>query len=442
MMDHRSGDGKSECAAFLPNEVDKRTPQESSLSASSGAVSFKLVCRECEVGSKRIDLLLPAMLAVLLIGFGTAICAAQSPDPYRLDDGPSTNRPTTNPSSRLLAQSQDGGQDNSTAQDASAQDADSDSSTDSGNASESAPQDPQAAVENSIDETTEQAKETFNKIAAGDFAAAADSGWALLIRFGVPTIVALVLLIVAYFVASFLARICSLPVRRRVDETLGRFIAKLVFYGVMICALLGVLQYFGIGVTSFAAVVAAAGFAIGLAFQGTLSNFAAGVMLLVFRPFKVGDVVNAAGLTAKVYEIDLFTTIFDTFDNRRIIVPNSEISSGIIENISHHRERRVDVAVGVEYPASIAKTRQTLEAAAASLREHVIEGDDRGYQVVLGDLGDSAVQWTVRFWTYSDQFWPVKEKLTEAVKNHLDEAGIGIPFPQMDVHLYRADDKA
>lgn len=360
-------------------------------------------------------------------------CFAQSPDPYRLDgDRPSAESPqetSGNPDpqpKRASDQVPDDTESGSTDPEES-----KGSDTDSN--------DPKAAVENSISETAAKAKETANRLAKGDLSGAAESGWTLVVRYGVPAIVALLLLIVAYMVASFLARICSMPVRRRVDETLGRFIAKLVFYGVMVCALLGVLQYFGIGVTSFAAVVAAAGFAIGLAFQGTLANFAAGVMLLVFRPFKVGDVVNAAGLTAKIYEIDLFNTVFDTFDNRRIIVPNGVIVAGTIENISHHEERRVDVAVGVEYSASIAQTRQTLEAASESLNEFVIEGEGRGYQVVLGDLGDSSVQWTVRFWTQAENFLPVKEKLTEAVKNHLDAAGIGIPFPQLDVHLNRTD---
>ncbi len=245
------------------------------------------------------------------------------------------------------------------------------------------------------------------------------------------------MLILAYFVAAYLARLCSAPLRKRVDETLGRFVGKLVFYLVMVSAVLGVLQYFGIGITSFAAIIAAAGFAVGLAFQGTLSNFSAGIMLLVFRPFKVGDVITAAGLTAKVHEIDLFTTIFDTPDNRRIIVPNSAIASGTIENITHHHDRRVDVGVGVDYSANIQQTRDTLTAAAESLRESLLEGDGRGYQVALGDLGDSAVNWTVRFWTTADKYWPVKEQLTAAVKEHLEQAGIGIPFPQVDVHVHQ-----
>lgn len=249
---------------------------------------------------------------------------------------------------------------------------------------------------------------------------------------------AILFLVVAYFVAKTLARIASTPVRRRVDETIGRFVSKLVYYAIMVCALLGVLQSMGVSVTSFAAVIAAAGFAVGLAFQDTLSNFASGILMLVFRPFKVGDVINAAGITAKVNEIGLFTTVFDTPDNRRIVVPNNAIASGTIENISHHKERRVDVAVGVDYAADIDRTRQVLSAAAESLSQYMITGEGRGYQIVLGDLGDSSVGWTVRLWTTADDFWTAKEALTAAVKNHLDGASIGIPYPTMDVNVQQA----
>lgn len=297
-------------------------------------------------------------------------------------------------------------------------------------------EDVEAAVTRSAEEVKETASEAVDALTSGDLATATEKSGVLFATYGVPAITVLIVVIVAYFIASFLARISSAPVRKRVDETLGRFVAKLVFYLVMVSALLGVLQYFGIGIASFAAVLAAAGFAVGLAFQGTLSNFAAGIMLLVFRPFKVGDVINAAGITAKVNEIDLFTTTFDTPDNRRIVVPNSSIASGTIENVSHHNERRVDVSVGTDYTADLQKTRETLCAAAESLKEHLIEGDGRGYQVALGDLGDSAIGWTVRFWTSADDFWSVKESLTTAVKNQLDDAGIGIPFPQMDVHVH------
>ncbi|MEQ8791795.1 MAG: mechanosensitive ion channel [Pirellulaceae bacterium] len=277
--------------------------------------------------------------------------------------------------------------------------------------------------------------EAAEGLTQGDFNAALP----LILNYVVPVFSALLILIVAYFAARLVARAASAPVRKRVDETLGRFVAKLVFYTIMVFALLGVLGMFGVNVTSFAAVAAAAGFAVGLAFQGTLGNFAAGVLLLVFRPFKVGDVVTAAGITAKVYEIDLFVTVFDTFDNRRVIVPNTAIASGTIENISHHSERRVEVNVGVDYTASLDRTREVLTAAAESLRESLIDGEGRGYQIVLLDLGASSVNWTIRFWTKADDFASVKEQLTFAVKNRLDEAGIGIPFPQMDVHLHQTE---
>jgi len=283
------------------------------------------------------------------------------------------------------------------------------------------------AAEQTIQDVTETAK----KVAQGDLSAAIP----LLEKYVFPVVASLLLLIVAYFVAKLLARSIRTPLQKRVDQTLGAFAGKLVFYAIMLFALMGVLGKFGVSVASFAAVVAAAGFAVGMAFQGTLSNFAAGVLLLVFRPYKVGDVINAAGITAKVMEIDLFTTVFDTFDNRRIIVPNSQISGGTIENITHHSERRVDVEVSVAYGADMNQTRATLAAAAESLKDLIVQGEGRGYVISLGDLGDSGVNWTVRAWAKKEDFLTVKEKLTQAVKEHLDAAGIAIPFPQMDVHV-------
>ncbi|XAM01573.1 mechanosensitive ion channel [Phycisphaeraceae bacterium D3-23] len=267
----------------------------------------------------------------------------------------------------------------------------------------------------------------------GDFSAAMP----LIEKYLVPAVVAILVLIVAYFVGKFLARTLSSPIKKRVDEALGLFVGKMIFWAIMVFALLGVLGRYGISVAGFAAVLAAAGFAIGMAFQGTLGNFAAGIMLLVFRPFKVGDTVNAAGITAKVIEIDLFNTVFDTPDNRRIIVPNSAIAGNTIENVTFHPVRRCDVVVGADYGASIDATRAALEKAAQSLGDMLVEGEGRGYKIVLGELGDSSVAWTVRFWCKTADFWDVKEALTRAVKMHLDEAGIGIPYPQMDVHLVK-----
>ena len=255
------------------------------------------------------------------------------------------------------------------------------------------------------------------------------------ITIAVPAVIALLTLVVGYMVAKFMARVITGPVCKRVDETLGRFAGKFVFYSVMTCVVIGVASTVGINVTSFAAVLAAAGFAIGMAFQGTLGNFAAGILLLVFRPFKVGDVINAAGVTGKVNEIDLFTITLDTPDNRRLIVPNSSVAGNTIENISFHAHRRVDVVVGVTYSADIDATRQCLTEAVESLMHLMVRGEGRGFAVILTDLGSSSVNWVVRLWTPSPKFFEAKELLTATIKNKLDAAGIGIPFPQMDVHF-------
>ncbi len=303
---------------------------------------------------------------------------------------------------------------------------------------------PEKQVEDKLNEAGKEVKETASDavvaLKSGEVGKAAKKSAELLMKIAMPAGLALVIMIVAYFAAATLSRMASKPVRSRVDETLGRFIGKVVFYLVMLGALLGVLQYFGIGVTSFAAILGAAGFAVGLAFQGSLSNFAAGVMLLVFRPFKVGDVVNAAGITAKVYEIDLFSTTFDTPDNRRIIVPNSMISGSTIENVTHHDERRVDVAIGVDYTADIDRTRDVLMQAAQSVGGH-LEGEGRGIQVALTGLGASSVDWAVRMWYPASDYWSQREALLRSLKNHLDQAGIGIPYPQMDVHLFQTHTK-
>ncbi|QDT07909.1 Small-conductance mechanosensitive channel [Rubripirellula lacrimiformis] len=254
--------------------------------------------------------------------------------------------------------------------------------------------------------------------------------------------VGLTIIFVGYLCAKYISRLISRPVCKRVDETLGRFIGKMVFYCIMFGITGAVLSKLGAPLGGLAAMLAAAGFAIGLAFQGTLSNFASGVLMLVFRPFKVGDVVNAGGVMGKVNEIDLFTTTLDTPDNRRIIVPNSSISSGTIENITFHAHRRVEVLVGVDYAADLDQTRAALENAIAQFSMATIQGEGRGGQVVLASLGDSAVNWKVRLWVAAANFWPVTESLTGEVKRQLDAAKISIPFPQLDVHINRDDEES
>ena len=218
----------------------------------------------------------------------------------------------------------------------------------------------------------------------------------------------------------------------RFDATLTKFLAKLVRWGVLLMATLGCLGKFGVETTSFAAVIGATGLAIGLAFQGTLSNFAAGAMLLIFRPYKVGDVVHIAGYAGTVDEIELFTTSIDTSDNRRIIIPNGEIFGAVIENITHNRLRRIDVTVGVSYSADIDRTKDVLLAALKSVPGIVHTPEP---SAMLSALGASSVDWGVSVWGPTNDYGAIKHAAMRAVKMHLDQAGIEIPYPQMDVRV-------
>jgi len=209
---------------------------------------------------------------------------------------------------------------------------------------------------------------------------------------------ALGIILLCYFVGRKLSQLISEPIKNRVDQTLGRFVEKLIYRGSLVVGGVLVLNYFGVRSTSFAAVIAAAGFAIGLAFQGTLANFASGVLLMVFRPFKVGDSVVVNGIAAKVHEVDLFTTTVDTPDNRRLIVPNSAISGQTIENTT-------------------------------------IENEERKSQVLLVGLGASSVDWVVRVWAVTSDFNIVRDKLVYAVKTYLDANEISCAFPQLELHM-------
>ncbi|MCZ6837467.1 MAG: mechanosensitive ion channel [Planctomycetota bacterium] len=245
--------------------------------------------------------------------------------------------------------------------------------------------------------------------------------------------VVVVFLFFGWISSMWLARLTQRTLTKaKVDLTLTRFAGKAVKYAILLFVMLGCLSRFGIEMTSFAALIAACGFAIGLAFQGSLSNFAAGMMLLIFRPFKVGDFVDVGGQRGTVFEIGILATALDTSDNRRIIVPNSNVFGNIIENISFHDTRRVDVSVGVDYSADLDRTREVL-ADAIGLVDHIL--DEPESKVALTGLGASSVDWVVRVWVDAADYWTVRENLLRAVKMSLDQAKIGIPYPQMDVHL-------
>ncbi len=265
----------------------------------------------------------------------------------------------------------------------------------------------------------------FDQITANDIWAVAQ-----------PVVVALVLIVVVLFLAGWARRLTiKATTKARVEITLSKFFGNLVKWAILVLGGISVLSTFGVEMTSFAAVLAALGFAIGLALSGTLGNVAAGVMLLVFRPYRVGDVISVNGVTAKVDEIELFTTTFDTPDNRRIIMPNSSIFGSTIENVTHHGTRRVDIAVGTAYEADIDKAREVMMAAAKG-----IEGRDTSQDPViyLSELGGSSIDWAVRVWAPTADYWAIKERMVRDIKYALDEAGIGIPYPQRDIHVPEA----
>ncbi len=254
----------------------------------------------------------------------------------------------------------------------------------------------------------------------------------LLTEYGVRALGAIVFLLLALWCA----RRAGVFVRKsldkaRIEATLAGFLASATRIVILILAVVTCLGIFGVPPTMFATAIGAGGLAVGLALQGSLTNISAGAMLAIFRPFKVGDIVAVCGHTGTIKEIDLFTTRLDTFDNRRIIIPNNQVFGSIIENVTHNDVRRADVDVGVEYSADIDRTREVLEGAARGVPGRAAEPPT----VVLGSLGDSSVNWQVRVWAPKGEYLNVRQATVREVKRALEGAGIGIPFPQRVVHV-------
>ena len=221
------------------------------------------------------------------------------------------------------------------------------------------------------------------------------------------------------------------------DPTLTVFLSRLMYMLLLTFVAIVTIQKLGVDTTSFAAVIAASGLAIGLALQGSLSNFASGVLLIALRPFKVGDYIEAGGTSGSVTAIAVFATELLTPDNRKVIVPNSAVASGTITNFSAKDTRRVDLVVGVGYDADLRKAKKVLEGI-LSEESRVLK--DPAPVVAVNNLGESSVDFVVRPWVRSSDYWPVRFDLTERIKLRLDEEGISIPFPQRDVHLHTVGD--
>jgi len=220
--------------------------------------------------------------------------------------------------------------------------------------------------------------------------------------------------------------------RSNTDVTLVKFLGDLVYFGLIVLVVIAALGTLGVNTTSFAAIIGAAGLAVGLALQGNIANFGAGVVLLFLRPFKVGDFVEAGGAVGVVDAIGIFNTTFKTGDNRVIIVPNSNIIGGNITNYSREAIRRIDLVIGVGYEDDLKLVKSTLEEI---LNNHPKVLKDPAPAVALAELADSSVNFNVRPWVKSEDYWGVRSELLETIKTTFDEKGINIPYPQMDVHV-------
>jgi small conductance mechanosensitive channel len=253
--------------------------------------------------------------------------------------------------------------------------------------------------------------------------------------YGLRVIGALIIFLVGRWVAQFLRRLIRrLLTKRAIDATLVSFVGNMTYVGLMAFIIIAALSQIGVETASLIAVVGAAGLAVGLALQGSLANFAAGVLLLIFRPFKVGDLVEIAGTLGVVEELQIFTTGLKTPDNRKVIVPNAKITGDTIVNYSAKQIRRVDLVVGVSYESDLRKTKAVLQDVLAS-DERILKEPAPTVGVV--EFADSSVNLVVQPWTRVEHYWDVHFGVLQAIKERLDAEGIVIPFPQRDVHVYQ-----
>jgi len=253
-------------------------------------------------------------------------------------------------------------------------------------------------------------------------------------EFGIQLLIALGI----FWVGRIIARVLQEGLHRalqsqQVDKILETFVCNLAYWLIMIFVIIAAVNQIGVQTTSLVAILGAAGLAVGLALQGSLSNFAAGVLIVVFRPYRVGDWVEAAGISGSVEQVQILTTILITGDNKQIIVPNSQIMNSVITNYSANDTRRVDMTIAVSYSDDLDKVRKTLQ--------DLISNDSRILQepkcmIAVSELADSSVNFVVRLWVKTENYSDVKFDMTEAVKKRFDMEGISFPFPQQDIHIY------
>ena len=262
-----------------------------------------------------------------------------------------------------------------------------------------------------------------------------DQAITLVMAYAPKVVLAIITLVVGMWLINRFVRLLDSKLGKR-DPTLNTFLCGLISAILKVLLLISVASMVGIATTSFIAIIGAAGLAIGLALQGSLGNFAGGVLILIFKPFKVGDVIEAQGYLGSVMEISILYTIVNTFDNRRVIIPNGDLSNSSLTNLSAYPTRRCDMSFGIGYGDDIDTAKATIK--------HLVEDDERALKdpepmIVVGGLGDSSVDLTVRVWTTYDDLWPFYWDMQERVKKAFDAEGISIPFPRRDVHVYKTD---
>ena len=259
----------------------------------------------------------------------------------------------------------------------------------------------------------------------------------LILHYSVQAVIALVIFLLGGRIAKFCSSLTEKAFdKRKVDKAVGSFVSSIVYAIVFMATILMALSQIGIETTSFIAILGAAGLAVGLALQGSLSNFASGVLIILLRPFKSGDYVEAGGRAGTVKKIEIFSTEFRTPDNKVIIMPNSSIMSGPIVNFSREKTRRIDLVIGVGYDADLREAKAVLKSVLDN-ESRILK--DPAYTVAVLELADSSVNFVVRPWVNSTDYWPTYFDLMENIKIALDDANITIPFPQMDVHFHKED---
>lgn len=257
----------------------------------------------------------------------------------------------------------------------------------------------------------------------------------LIVSYVIKFIVAILILIIGKMIANSVAKLLGRGMSKKgVDGAVISFLSAIVKSVIFIAAILMALSQVGVQTTSFIAILGAAGLAIGLSLQGSLSNMASGVLIIMFRPFRAGEYVEAGGVSGTVNEVNIFQTVLKTPDNKVVYVPNAQITGQPITNYSREDTRRVDLLIGVSYDADLHKTKEVLES--------VLKADERllkdpEWNIQVNALNSSSVDFIVRPWVKSTDYWPVYWDLMREIKIALDKNGIGIPYPQMDVHLFK-----